>query len=138
MVRGLIRFGGPHVSVSRGRARRAPTLPGERHVMTMKNKVLTAGSLALVLACISTAFTQSAPRTGDANAKAAPEAAPAAPPPPTKVPPVADFRRQFVEVAKTIRPAVVTVTSTSTVEVGGRNSPFEGSPFEFFFRGQRP
>jgi serine protease Do len=104
--------------------------------MTMKNKVLTAGSLALVLACISTAFTQTAPRMGDANAKAAPESAPAAPPP-TKIPPAADFRHQFVEVAKTIRPAVVTVTSTSTVEVG-RGSPFEGNPFEFFFRGQRP
>jgi serine protease Do len=105
--------------------------------MTLKNKVLTAASIALCLACIGTAATQSAPRTGEANAKAAPEAAAPAVPPPTKVPPIADFRRQFVEVAKTVRPAVVTVTSTSTVDVG-RGSPFEGSPFEFFFRGQRP
>jgi serine protease Do len=97
-----------------------------------KNKLLVALSLAACLACINTASTQRS--DGAANAKAAPESAESAPPP-TKPPPVADFRRQFVEVAKTIRPAVVTVTSTSTVDTSEQGSPFEGSPFEFFFRG---
>ena len=103
--------------------------------MTMKNKVLTAGSLACVPRLHQHRIHASRHRAGRRQRQGRDPRSTGRAPPPTKAPPVADFRRQFVEVAKTIRPAVVTVTSTSTVEVGGRGSPFEGSPFEFFFRG---
>jgi serine protease Do len=44
-----------------------------------------------------------------------------------------DFRKRFIEVAKTIRPAVVTVAA---VQKAKAPEPFEGhgSPFDFFFR----
>jgi serine protease Do len=86
--------------------------------MSQKNSIPVFG-LALWLACSSTASTQrDAPSTA---ASPAPRAAVAS----------GDFRRQFVDVAKAVRPSVVSITSTSTVEM---SSPFEGSPFEFFFR----
>src|SRR5688572_22497705 len=93
------------------------------------NPLLSAVSLALCLACSSRASTQS-----DASKSPSPPAAPAAGPvkPVPSVSPT-DFRRQFVEVAKTVRPAVVAVTSVSRIRQV--QSPFEGSPFEFFFRG---
>jgi serine protease Do len=51
----------------------------------------------------------------------------------TRLPPSpADFSRRFVDVAKTVGPAVVAVTSTSTRDV---ELPFSGTPFDFFFRG---
>ncbi len=45
-----------------------------------------------------------------------------------------DFRKRFVDVAKAVRPAVVTITSIQEVEAP--RSPFGGGglPFEFFFR----
>jgi serine protease Do len=46
---------------------------------------------------------------------------------PNATPP--DFRYQFVAAAKAIRPALVSITSTSSI------SPEARSPFEFFFRG---
>jgi serine protease Do len=45
-----------------------------------------------------------------------------------------DFRHQFVAAAKAIAPAVVSIMSTSVQSSRGA-SPFEGSPFEFFFHG---
>jgi serine protease Do len=52
----------------------------------------------------------------------------------------ADFRQRFVDVAKRVKPAVVTITSVQTLEATnlpfqGESSPFSGSPFDFFFRG---
>ncbi len=91
-------------------------------------KLLGALSLGLCLACSSLASTQhAASNNGTPAANNAPAAA-------VKPGPVAenDFRHQFIAVAKTVRPSVVAVTSTSTVDV---SSPFEGSPFEFFFHG---
>jgi serine protease Do len=49
--------------------------------------------------------------------------------------PATDFRRQFVAAAKAIRPAVVSINSMATLESRGEMSPFEGTPFEFFFPG---
>jgi serine protease Do len=49
--------------------------------------------------------------------------------------PKLEFRNQFVAAASAIRPAVVSINSTETVEARGDTSPFEGTPFEFFFRG---
>jgi serine protease Do len=49
--------------------------------------------------------------------------------------PTLDFRNQFVAAASAIRPAVVSINSTEKVEPRGGASPFEGTPFEFFFRG---
>ena len=97
------------------------------------NKLLMAIGVAVALACSNTASTQ---RNDDANAKSAPAASPGGESS-TKLAPTVDFRHQFIEAAKLIRPAVVAVTSTSTVEVGGGGgeNPFEGSPFEFFFHG---
>jgi serine protease Do len=46
-----------------------------------------------------------------------------------------DFRQRFVEVAKQIKPAVVTITSVHKVEAPELPFGGEGSPFEFFFRG---
>jgi len=91
--------------------------------------IISAVSLVLCLACSNTASTQSAP---SAAQKPAP---PASTVPVKPVPAVAptDFRRQFVEVAKTVRPAVVAVMAVSTIKQV--QSPFEGSPFEFFFHG---
>ena len=45
-----------------------------------------------------------------------------------------DFRHQFVAAAKAIAPAVVSITSTA-VQNARKASPFEGTPFEFFFHG---
>jgi serine protease Do len=45
-----------------------------------------------------------------------------------------DFRHQFVAAAKAIAPAVVSITSTAVLNAR-RSSPFEGTPFEFFFHG---
>jgi serine protease Do len=86
-------------------------------------------TLLLILACSSTASTQNDAR----QTIPAPAAASA----PSKVAEPADFRRQFVEVARTVRPSVVAIAAVSTVEVpGARGLPFglEGSPFEHFFR----
>jgi serine protease Do len=93
----------------------------------VQRKLLAGLSLGLCLACGSMAATQHlAADNSPAPAKAAtPAAAPSAPAAAT------DFRRQFVVVAKAVRPSVVAVTSTSTVDIG---SPMEGNPFEFFFR----
>jgi serine protease Do len=91
--------------------------------------IISAVSLAACLACSSTASTQSAPSKAQSPGQAT------APVPVKPVPAVAptDFRRQFVEVAKTVRPAVVAVMAVSTIKQV--QSPFEGSPFEFFFHG---
>jgi serine protease Do len=45
-----------------------------------------------------------------------------------------DFRRQFIAAAKTISPAVVSINATAIVESRSEITPFEGTPFEFFFR----
>jgi serine protease Do len=76
------------------------------------------------LACSNTAATQ--------QRAAASSPGPTTPATQIKSVPVGDFRRLFIDVAKTVRPAVVAVTSVSTVKT---SSPFEGNPFEFFFRG---
>jgi serine protease Do len=107
-----------------------PSAGPARESFYMHHKpILTAASLALCLACSNKASTQSGSakptETTPAPAAAAVKPVPAVAP--------TDFRRQFVEVAKTVRPAVVAVTSVSTVKQA--QSPFEGSPFEFFFRG---
>jgi serine protease Do len=85
-------------------------------------------SLALLLACTTTASTQrdaaSPPASAAANTNAAPR---------TRLATQTDFRRQFIEVAKVVRPSVVAITSVATI--GAPESPFEGSPFDFFFRG---
>jgi serine protease Do len=52
----------------------------------------------------------------------------------TETIPAMDFRRQFIAAAKAIGPAVVSINATSTVESRSEISPFEGTPFEFFFR----
>ncbi|MDH5674265.1 MAG: Do family serine endopeptidase [Myxococcales bacterium] len=95
-----------------------------------RNKILGIAGLWLCLACSSTAATQR-DSTAAPAAKATPGEAPTAP----RSVAVTDFRRQFVEVAKTVRPAVVAVTAVSEVEVP--SSPFggRGSPFDWFFRG---
>ncbi|MFI5308685.1 MAG: trypsin-like peptidase domain-containing protein [Polyangiales bacterium] len=95
-----------------------------------QNKLLTAVSLGLCLACSSPGATQQRSAAPSPAATAPAPSAPAAKPAPVAA---TDFRRQFVEVAKTVRPTVVAITSVSTVEVG--TSRFEGSPFEFFFHG---
>jgi len=82
---------------------------------------------AIALACSSTASTQDgvpAPSTAVAPSTAGK---------PVTVP-VTDFRRQFIEVAKNVRPSVVAITSVSTVQPGGPGGG-EGNPFDFFFRG---
>jgi serine protease Do len=96
-----------------------------------QSKLLTAASLGLCV--LSSALYVGSASTQGSSAKA--NEGPASAEPAPKLAPATDFRHQFVDVAKTIRPAVVTVTSVSTVE-GGGNSPFEGSPLEFFFRGR--
>jgi serine protease Do len=104
-------------------------------------KLLTAASVGLCLAVggLAATATQSSgqrqvpPQQPSSGAKAA-ESAPPAQQLQPKVTAAPDFRHQFVDVAKIIRPSVVTVTSVSTVKEGA-GSPFEGSPFEFFFRG---
>jgi serine protease Do len=53
----------------------------------------------------------------------------------TNAAPAVDFRHQFVAAAKAIRPAVVSINSTATLEGRPDLAPFEGTPFEFFFRG---
>ena len=85
-------------------------------------KALGIVGVLICLACSGTASTQT-----DATPPAASKAR--TPVLPRVVEP-ADFRRQFIEVAKAVRPAVVSITAVSTVEVGG-----QGSPFEWFFRG---
>ena len=80
--------------------------------------------LGLSLACSSTASTQR-----DAGPKVAAAVAATAP----KSVSSTDFHREFVQVAKIIRPSVVSIASVSMVDA---QSPFEGSPFEFFFRGE--
>ena len=52
----------------------------------------------------------------------------------TDTAPAVDFRRQFIEAARVIRPAVVSINS-SAVMAAGEESPFEGTPFEHFFEG---
>jgi len=105
--------------------------------MRFQNLILT--SLALCLACTTTAATQRDAATPSA-------VAPATSNPPTadttqrpRLASPTDFRRQFVEVAKAVRPAVVAITSVATVDEsqagGPGGNPFEGSPFDFFFRG---
>jgi serine protease Do len=89
----------------------------------VQRKLLTAVSLALCLACSSIASTQRADASSTAPASASAAAKPGAD---------NDFRRQFVDVAKAVRPSVVAVTSVSSVNV---ESQLEGSPFDFFFRG---
>ncbi len=86
-------------------------------------------TLALCLACTSTGSTQ---RNGGVPPAAAAAGAAAASPR-ARTATQTDFRRQFIEVAKVTRPSVVAVTSVATVEEQG--SPFEGSPFDFFFHG---
>jgi serine protease Do len=90
-----------------------------------RNPSLIVLSMAVALACSSTASTQ--------NGSPAPNSAiaPSTAGKPVTVP-ATDFRRQFIEVAKTVRPSVVAITSVSTVQPGG---PGGGNPFEFFFRG---
>lgn len=70
--------------------------------------------------------------------------APGAPPPTpattpnsatTSTAPATDFRHQFVLAAKAISPAVVAITSTSVTRPTARHE--SGSPFDFFFRGER-
>jgi serine protease Do len=85
-------------------------------------------SVAAALACSSTASTQGNVKTP--IAAAAPALAAAKP----VTVAAGDFRRQFIEVAKTVRPSVVAITSVSTVEMGGPEGG-EGGPFDFFFRG---
>jgi serine protease Do len=92
-----------------------------------QNRSLAILSVAAALACSSTASTQSSAKTP--IAAAAPAIAAAKP----VTVPAGDFRRQFIEVAKTVRPSVVAITSVSTVEMGGPGG--EGNPLDFFFRG---
>jgi serine protease Do len=87
-------------------------------------------TLGLLLACTSTAVTQ---RDGAAAAAAAAGGNGAMSPRKPSVAAQTDFRRQFVEVAKVVRPSVVAITSVAAVTAP--ESPFEGSPFDFFFRG---
>jgi serine protease Do len=49
--------------------------------------------------------------------------------------PNVQFRHQVIAAASAIRPAVVSINSSETVEPRGDMSPFEGTPFEHFFRG---
>ena len=49
-----------------------------------------------------------------------------------------DFRSRFVEVAKRVSPAVVTVTATQQVDVPAPPFGEGGTPFEFFFRPRGP
>ena len=93
--------------------------------------VLTA--FILLLACAGTAATQrDAAAAPPATHATAPSGNAVASPRPNVVT-QGDFRRQFVEVAKVVRPSVVAITSVA--EVAAQQSPFEGSPFDFFFRG---
>jgi serine protease Do len=86
-------------------------------------KLLAIAGLSLTLFGTTAALTQST----------SPAPAPAAAPQKSKLVAPSEFSRQFIDVAKAVRPAVVSVTSTSVVDA--QQSPFEGSPFEFFFRG---
>src|SRR5689334_9941847 len=92
------------------------------------NRSLAILSVAAALACSTTASTQTNVKAP--VAAAAPAVAAAKP----VTVPAGDFRRQFIEVAKTVRPSVVAITSVSTVEMGGPEGG-EGGPFDFFFRG---
>ena len=92
------------------------------------NRSLAILSVAAALACSSTASTQRSVKTP--IAAAAPALAAAKP----VVVPTVDFRRQFIEVAKNVRPSVVAITSVSTVEIGGPGGG-DGNPLDFFFRG---
>jgi serine protease Do len=92
------------------------------------HKLLATVSLALSLACSNTASTQR-----DAGTTAtAPQAQPASAVQANAkaLPSPNELSRAFVEVARTVRPSVVAVTSVSTVQ-----APSFGSPFDFFFRG---
>jgi serine protease Do len=100
----------------------------------MEDAAMKLGRMAIValavgcavLACSNAASTQ---RSG----AAAMPAPPVQTSPTLQAPPVSnDFRYQFTGVAKAVQPAVVAITTKSSVEVGGFN-PFEGSPFEHFF-----
>ena len=86
------------------------------------NPYLIAVGVAVALACTTTASTQ---QQGPVPAPAS-----SAGKPPATAP--TEFRRQFIDVAKAVRPSVVAITSVSTVQPGG---PGEGNPLEFFFRG---
>jgi len=87
-------------------------------------------SVSLLLACSSSRASSPAPT------KTASDESPGSP---RALLEPGDFRSRFVDVAKKVRPAVVTITAIQEVEVGA--SPFgQGSPFDFFFRhpGMRP
>jgi serine protease Do len=88
------------------------------------NKLVAIASLCLSLACSSTASTQ---KDGGAPPVAKTVAAPVK----AQLATPSEFSRQFIEVAKRVRPSVVAVTSVSTVE----GDALSGNPFEFFFRG---
>jgi serine protease Do len=92
-----------------------------------RKKLLAIACLCLSLACSNTAATQ---KEGSAP-PAPPAAATPSAPVKAKLATPSEFSRQFIEVARAVRPSVVAVTSVSTV--GG--DALSGNPFEFFFRG---
>jgi serine protease Do len=89
-----------------------------------KKPFLVVLAAAAAQACTTVASTQQQPAPA-----AAPPASSAGKPPTVGA---TDFRRQFIEVAKAVKPSVVAITSVSTVAAGGLG---EGNPLEFFFRG---
>jgi len=100
-----------------------------------KNAMLVLLCLMVSLACSSIASTQrdaTEKRITPAAAAAPPAAAAPVAPAPTSTAAVTDFRRLFVNVAKAVRPSVVSITSVSTVEL---EMPGGGNPFDLFFRG---